>query len=126
MDPIADFLTIIRNGYLAKKNSVLVPYSKTKHTLADILVGRGFLAKATRDEGGKLELSLRYLPKGGGVLTGIKRISKPGVRRYATTDSIPFALSGSGLTIVSTSKGIMTDKEARTARLGGEIICQVW
>lgn len=126
MDPIADFLTSIRNGYLAKKDSVSVPYSKTKHTLADLLVSRGFLAKADKTEEGKLELSLRYLPKGGAILTGVKRISKPGVRRYATADSIPSALSGSGLTIVSTSKGIMTDKEARKARLGGEIICQVW
>jgi len=125
MDPIANLLTSIRNGYLAKKNRVVVPYSRIKHTIADKLVAAGFLIKAQKDDA-KLTLILHYLPQGDAVLTGIKRISKPGVRRYCQADSIPRALSGSGLTVISTSQGIMTDREARKARLGGEIICQVW
>lgn len=125
MDPIANFLTAIRNGYLAKKETITVSKSKMRSALADILVKQGFLLSAqTSDD--KINLSLHYLPSGQPVLTHLKRISKPGVRRYAGTDSIPSALSGAGITILSTSAGLLTDKEAHKLRLGGEIICQLW
>ncbi len=125
MDPIADFLTAIRNGYLAKKETVSVSKSKMRSALSDILVKRGFLKNA-KEAGGEITLTLHYLPDGQPVLTTIKRISKPGVRRYSTADSIPSALSGAGVTILSTPAGLLTDKEARAKRLGGEIICQLW
>lgn len=125
MDPISDFLTIIRNGYLAKKDTVIVKTSKMRSALATILVKSGFLTKATVSDAG-LELTLHYMENGEPVVTHIKRISKPGVRRYTGVDTIPSALSGAGITILSTPAGLLTDKEARTKRLGGEIICQIW
>ena len=128
MDPIADFLTAIRNGYLAKKETITVSSSKTRQALAEILVKSGFLlaSKKVSDGFDRLELTLHYLPDGLPVVTHIKRISKPGVRRYAPVSEIPSALSGAGVTIISTSAGLLTDKEARGLRLGGEIICQIW
>ena len=125
MDPIADFLTAIRNGYLAKKETVNVSKSKMRSALADILVKQGFLLSAEEEEG-EINMTLHYLPDGQPVLTHIKRISKPGVRRYAGTDTIPTALSGAGISILSTSAGLLTDKEAHAKRLGGEVICQLW
>lgn len=125
MDPIADFLTAIRNGYLAKKETISVRKSKMKSALAGILVKQGFLLSA-QDVEYEIKLTLHYLPDGQPILTHIKRISKPGVRRYTGADSIPGALSGAGVTILSTPAGILTDKEARHLRLGGEIICQLW
>lgn len=125
MDPIADFLTAIRNGYLAKKETISVRKSKMKSALAKILVRQGFLLSA-QDVEHEIKLTLHYLPDGQPILTHIKRISKPGVRRYVGADSIPSALSGAGITILSTPAGILTDKEARAQRLGGEIICQLW
>lgn len=125
MDPIADFLTAIRNGYLAKKEIVVVKKSKIRSALAQILVKQGFL-KGAEDTDKEINLTLHYLPDGQPVLTHIKRISKPGVRRYSGTDSIPTALSGAGISILSTPAGLLTDKEARAKRLGGEVICQLW
>jgi len=125
MDPIADFLTIIRNGYLAKKETALVKKSKIRSALADILVKTGFLI-AAKDTDKGLELTLHYMANGDPVVTHIKRISKPGVRRYVGVDQIPSALSGAGVTILSTPAGLLTDKEARGKRLGGEVICQIW
>ena len=125
MDPIADFLTTIRNGYLAKKETVTVSKSKMRSALAKILVKQGFLL-AAEDLDHEINLTLHYLPDGQPVLTHIKRISKPGVRRYAGTDTIPTALSGAGITILSTPAGLLTDKEAHAERLGGEVICQLW
>lgn len=125
MDPIADFLTAIRNGYLAKKETVTVSKSKMRSALADILVKQGFLLAAEEAEN-EINMTLHYLPDGQPVLTHIKRISKPGVRRYAGTDTIPTALSGAGITILSTPAGLLTDKEAHAKRLGGEVICQLW
>ncbi len=127
MDPIADFITAIRNGYLSKKEKVVTRYSKTNFTIAQILFQKGYLKGAEKStDGQSIEVVLHYLPQGGAVLTGIKRISKPGVRRYVTVDSLPHTLSGAGLSIISTSAGIKTDQEARKAHLGGEVICQVW
>lgn len=125
MDPIADFLTAIRNGYLAKKETVIVKKSKMRTALADILVNSGFLTEAKDSDKG-LVLSLHYMPNGDPVVTHIKRISKPGVRRYAGVTEIPSALSGAGVTILSTPAGLLTDKEAKAKRLGGEVICQIW
>ena len=96
-----------------------------KSALAGILVKQGFLLSA-QDVEYEIKLTLHYLPDGQPILTHIKRISKPGVRRYTGADSIPGALSGAGVTILSTPAGILTDKEARHLRLGGEIICQLW
>ena len=135
MDPIADFLTSIRNGYLAKKPVITVKSSRIRKSLAEILVKTGYLKDLSLEDGkpaesaGKpatLKLTLNYTPKGEPVLTTIKRISKPGVRRYAGVSDIPGALSGAGITIVSTSAGLLTDKEARGKHLGGEVICQLW
>lgn len=128
MDPIADFLTQIRNAYLAKKLTLSTPKSNFKLELAKLLSDQGYLG-GVEIEGDvpkqKLNLTLVYrnkLP----MITHIKRISKPSVRHYAKADALPRALSGRGLTVVSTSKGLMTDRKARKASIGGEIICQVW
>lgn len=125
MDPIADFLTAIRNGYLAKKETVSVGKSKMRSALANILAKQGFILSA-EDTDHEIKLTLHYLPDGQPVLTHIKRISKPGVRRYSGADLIPTALSGAGISILSTSAGLLTDREARAKRLGGEVICQLW
>lgn len=128
-DPIADMLTRIRNGYLAGKQIVDVPYSRLKEEIAKILVREKFLAevkvqgKKPREK--KIVLTLRYKGKEP-ALAGIKRISKPGLRVYAKAGKIPPVRLGFGITIVSTSSGLMTDREARRKNLGGEIICQVW
>lgn len=130
MDPIADLLTIIRNGYSAKKEVVLANYSKVKHSLADTLRENGYV-DSVKIEGKKeiakkkLSITLRYID-GIPAITDIKRISKPSVRIYASARKIPISLSGTGITILSTSKGIMTNKKARKEKLGGEIICKVY
>lgn len=130
MDPIADLLTIIRNGYSAKKEVVFANYSKMKHALADTLRENGYLESVkiegkTKIAGKKLAITLRYIndiP----AITSIKRVSKPSVRIYAPAHKIPDSLSGTGITIVSTSKGIMANKKAKKENLGGEIICKVY
>jgi small subunit ribosomal protein S8 len=128
MDPIADFLTSIRNGYLAKKPVIVIKSSRIRKSLGEILVKTGYLKDLSLEDSkpATLKLTLNYTPKGEPVLTTIKRISKPGVRRYAGVSDIPGALSGAGVTIVSTSAGLLTDKEARSKHLGGEVICQLW
>lgn len=128
MDPIADFLTSIRNGYLAKKEEVTIKSSRLRLGLGQILVRSGYLKAIEKIEGqpAVLKLTLHYLPDGSPVLTHIQKISKPGVRRYAGVSEIPPALSGAGITIISTSAGLLSDKEARAKHLGGEVICQLW
>lgn len=128
MDPIADLLTSIRNGYLAKKAAVTVKSSRLRQALAEILVRSGYLAAVEKIAGQPacLKLTLHYLPDGSPVLTHIQKISKPGVRRYAAVSEIPSALSGAGITIISTSAGLLSDHEARAKHLGGEVICQLW
>lgn len=128
MDPIADFLTIIKNGYQAKKEQVTAPMSKAKKTIADILARAGYIESVEDtiiNNHPALLITLRYINKEPAVYK-IKRISKPSVRIYKQSNRIPKTLSGAGITIVSTSSGILTDKEARQKHLGGEIICQVW
>lgn len=128
-DPIADFLTRIRNGYQAKIKTVKMPYSKIKENLGRILVKNGYLkkveAEGKKPQEKKLILSLIYKNKKP-VLRGIERLSKPGVRLYVGAGRIPRVRWGFGVVIISTSKGLMTDKEARKKKIGGEIICQVW
>jgi small subunit ribosomal protein S8 len=128
-DQIADMLTRIRNGYMARKISVLVPYSRQKQAVAGILVEEGFLAKM-ETEGKtpaekKLRLTLKYHRKEPAV-TKLIRVSKPGRRVYCRADKIPAVRYGFGVTILSSSSGIITDKQAKKLNLGGEVICQVW
>lgn len=128
-DPIADMLTRIRNGLTAHLTSVSVPASKEKLTIANILVKEGYIVSAEEaSNNGKknIIITLKYDENGDGVIQGIKRISKPGLRVYAGVDKIPQVISGLGIAIVSTNKGILTDKEARAAGVGGEVLAFVW
>lgn len=128
-DPIADFLTRIRNANTVYQDKVEIPASRTKQGLANILKVEGFIRDVEYIEDGKqgiLRLYLKYGANREKVITGLKRISKPGLRVYAKRDQVPRVLGGLGVAIVSTSKGLMTDKQARSEGLGGEIICYVW
>jgi len=128
-DPIADMLTRIRNGNNAKHETVDIPASNIKKQLAQILLDEGFIKGYDVIEDGKqgiIRIELKYGPNKEKVLTGIKRISKPGLRVYVKSDEIPRVLGGLGIAILSTSKGIMTDKVARKEGIGGEVICYVW
>lgn len=128
-DPIADFLTRIRNANMVMHEKVEIPASKTKKALAEILKREGFVKDYEYIEDGKQGIIRIYLKYGSNkerVITGIKRISKPGLRVYCKKDEIPKVLGGLGIAIISTSQGIMTDKEARKIGLGGEVICYVW
>lgn len=128
-DPIADFLTRIRNANMVYHERVEAPASKIKRAIAEILKEEGFIKDYEYIEDGKqgiLRIYLKYGPDKKRVITGLKRISKPGLRVYARKDSIPKVLGGLGIAIISTSKGIMTDKQARKEGLGGEVICYVW
>ena len=129
-DPIADMLTRIRNANTAKHDTVDIPSSKIKVAIADILVGEGYIAKYDIiDEGSykTMRVTLKYgADKNEKIITGIKRISKPGLRVYAGKDEIPSVLGGLGIAILSTNKGILTDKEARKAQVGGEVLAFVW
>jgi len=123
-DPIADMLTIIRNGGAVKKQEVNVPLSKVKLEILEILKRNKFI-KDYKINDRVIEVSLKYY-NGKFAIMYIQRISKPGVRRYSRAKNVPKSLSGYGITIVSTSYGLMTDKEARQKNLGGEVLCQVW
>lgn len=127
-DPIADMLTRIRNAVRANKSELVLPYSKFKMNLAKLLLKEGYIAGAQEIEGKhkSLQINLKYSQSGEPVIVGIKRVSKPGQRIYLTVERIPRTNSGFGITVVSTSKGLLTDKEARKARVGGEVVCQVW
>lgn len=128
-DPIADMLTRVRNANTAKHENVDVPASNIKKEIARILLEEGYIKGYDVIEDGKqglIRLSLKYGKAGEKVITGLKRISKPGMRVYADRDSIPKVLNGIGISIISTSKGIVTDKQARELGIGGEVICYVW
>jgi small subunit ribosomal protein S8 len=130
-DPIADLLIRIKNAHMARQQQLLVPFSKVKKNIAEILQQEGYLESVgvtditTANPFMQIEIKLRYVGKLPAV-TDVKRLSKPGRRLYAPAKDIPRALGGYGVTIVSTSKGIMTDKQARKQNIGGELICQVW
>lgn len=129
-DPIADMLTRIRNGYQAKKTTVdVAPYSKVKAEIAKILKNEGYIEKYAAEGDGiekKLVVTLKYGANDEKVIKGIKRISKPGLRVYAKGDQLPKVLNGLGVAIISTSEGMMTDREARKKHVGGEVIAYVW
>ena len=128
-DPIADMLTRIRNATVSRKDELVLPYSKFKANLAKVLEREGFISgiQETGDNTEKvLKINLKYSQDGGSVISGIKRVSKPGQRIYLPVEKLPRTNSGFGVTVVSTSKGLLTDKEARKQRLGGEVVCQVW
>ena len=129
-DPIADMLTRIRNANTAKHDTVDVPASKMKLAIANILLDKGYIAKYDLVEDGHFQtihITLKYgADKNEKVITGLKRISKPGLRVYANTEDIPRVLGGLGTAIISTNKGVVTDKEARKLGVGGEVLCFVW
>ncbi len=127
-DPIADMLTRIRNASAAKKGELVLPYSKFKANLAQLFLKEGFISGVSEVSGDhkSLRINLKYAGDGESVIGGIKRVSKPGQRIYLPVDKIPRTNSGYGVTVVSTSRGLMTDKEARKAKVGGEVVCQVW
>ena len=127
-DPIADMLTRIRNAVSARHDSVVVPHSKEKVEIAKILKNEGYIADFIID--GDLQkniiITLKYGKHDEKVISGLKRISKPGLRVYAKGDNVPRVLNGLGIAIISTSKGLMTDRDARKQNLGGEVVAYVW
>ena len=128
-DPIADMLTRIRNANVVKHETVDVPASNMKKELARILLEEGFIRGYDVIEDGKqgiIRIQLKYGQAGEKVITGLKRISKPGMRVYAAKEELPKVLNGLGISIISTSKGILTDRQARKEGVGGEVICYVW
>jgi len=128
-DPIADFLTRIRNANMIYQGKVEVPASKVKRALAEILKNEGYIKNYEYIEDNKqgtIKLYLKYGPNKEKVITGLKRISRPGLRIYAKKGEIPKVLGGLGIAVISTSKGILTDKQARREGVGGEVICYIW
>ena len=128
-DPIADYLTRIRNANMVRHESLEVPASKTKLEIANILKAEGFIKNfdyTSDDKQGVIRVFLKYGPNNERVITGLKRISKPGLRVYAKTGDIPKVLNGLGIAIVSTSEGVITDKEARAKNIGGEVLAYIW
>ncbi|CAM4253565.1 MULTISPECIES: 30S ribosomal protein S8 [Paenibacillus] len=128
-DPIADMLTRIRNANVVRHETVEMPASKIKKQIAEILKREGFIRDAEYIEDNKqgiIRIFLKYGPNQERVITGLKRISKPGLRVYTQSTEIPRVLGGLGIAIISTSKGVMTDKEARQVKSGGEVVCYVW
>ena len=129
-DPIADMLTRIRNALTAKHATVEVPSSKMKIAIADILVKEGYIKGYEIVEGtvqNTILITLKYAPeKNQKVVTGLKRVSTPGLRVYAGVDNLPKVLGGMGIAILSTSKGILTDKEAKAQHIGGEVLAYIW
>jgi small subunit ribosomal protein S8 len=128
-DPIADMLTRIRNAIRAQKPAVTIPSSRIKRSIAEILKEEGYITSfSVEKEGAKehLALSLKYQPDGDCVIHDLQRVSTPGCRVYSANDEIPKVLGGLGVCIVSTSRGVMTDRRCREERVGGELLCNVW
>ena len=128
-DPIGDMLTRIRNASNARHEKVVIPASRLKVRIAEVLKEEGFIKDFVRHEDGPqgaITVLLKYTQDRSPVITDIKRVSKPGLRRYVPTDSIPRVLNGMGIAILSTSKGVLVDREARKQKVGGELICTVW
>ncbi len=127
-DPIADLIIRIKNALLAHKREVVLPHSKIKHSIAQILEQEGYVAAVTVREAkpvSEIVISLKYVGKLPAV-NGVKRLSTPGRRLYSSVSGIPRTLNGYGITIISTSKGVMTDTAARKQNIGGELLCQIW
>lgn len=128
-DPIADFLTRIRNALMAKHETTAIPASKLKWRLAEILKAEGYITDAQIVGEGlhrMIRITLKYDPGEVSVLQSLQRISKPGCRMYVTADQLPRVLNGLGVAIISTSRGVMSDRECRRLNVGGEVLCQVW
>lgn len=128
-DPIADMLTRIRNAIIAKHEQVVIPSSKIKKSIADILLREGYIVSyEVVEEDGKVDIviTLKYGERKQSIINGLKRISKPGLRIYSGAEDLPKVLNGLGIAIVSTNKGVMTDKQAREANVGGEVLAFVW
>ena len=128
-DPIADMLTRIRNAITAKKEDVVIPASKLKMSIANILLSEGYInAVECVGEGVKkdIKVTLKYGVNGEKVISGIKRISKPGLRIFSNCEDLPKVINGLGIAIISTNKGVMTDKQARALNVGGEVLAYVW
>ena len=128
-DPIADMLTRIRNALIAKHDTVTMPASNMKKAIANILLDEGYIKSVDYiDDGlqGQIKIVLKYAQGKESVIKGLKRISKPGLRIYAKSDEIPKVLGGLGIAIISTSRGVMTDKAARNAGVGGEVLAYIW
>lgn len=128
-DPIADMLTRIRNGLTAKHETIEMPASNMRKAIAKILLDEGYIKNyevIDAEVQGSIKITLKYGAKNEKVITGLKRISKPGLRVYASSDKMPKVLNGMGIAIVSTSKGVMTDKSARANKLGGEVLAYIW
>ncbi len=130
-DPIADMLTRIRNANIAMHDEVSMPSSKLKVALAEVLLREGYIsqyntADAATGPGQTLTIEMKYSPERERVISGIKRVSKPGLRVYTKSDQIPRVLGGLGVAVLSTNKGLITDREARKGKTGGEVLCYVW
>ena len=128
-DPIADMLTRIRNAQVARHDTVTMPASNMKKSIAKLMQNEGFIKSyEVIDDGlqGEIKITLKYLDKKQPVIVGIKRISKPSLRVYASCEDLPKVLGGLGVAIISTSKGVMTDRMARKENLGGEVLCYIW
>ena len=128
-DPIADMLTRIRNANTSKHKTVDIPASNVKRAIAEILFNEGYIKafeEIANENQGIIRITIKYDEKGNRVIAGLKRISKPGLRVYAAKDELPKVLNGLGIALISTSKGIMTDKEARKENLGGEVLAYIW
>ena len=130
-DPIADMLTRIRNANIAMHDVAVMPSSKVKEALAKILLQEGYIegwdaADDPTRPGRKLSITLKYTPDRRRTIAGIKRVSKPGLRVYTPADQVPRVLGGMGIEVLSTNQGLLTDRQARERRVGGEILCQVW
>ena len=130
-DPVADMLTRIRNANIAMHDGVKMPSSKQKVALAEMLKGEGYIVDysvtdSDRGPGQDLSITMKYSPNRERVISGVKRVSSPGLRVYSNADEIPRVLGGLGVAVISTSKGLMSDREARRRRIGGEVLCYVW
>ncbi len=128
-DPIADMLTRVRNALAANKETVEIPSSNMKKAIADIMLAEGYVSdvKLEKDEfNGKLVLTLKYSGKKKPVINGLKRVSRPGLRVYSDVEKMPKVMDGLGIAILSTNKGILTDKQAKAQNVGGELLCYIW
>lgn len=128
-DPIADMLTRIRNAQIAKHDTVVIPASNMKRAIAKILLEEGYVKNVdfiADGMAGNIKIVLKYVENKQSVIVGLKRISRPGLRVYAPCDRVPKVLGGLGIALISTSKGVMTDKEARKNQVGGEVLAYVW
>ncbi len=128
-DPIADMLTRVRNALAANKETVEVPSSNMKKAIAEILLNEGYVSNVELKEdgyNGKLVITLKYIGKKKPVINSLKRVSRPGLRVYSDVETMPKVMDGLGIAILSTNKGILTDKQAKAANVGGEVLCYIW